>query len=41
LDVPAACRLANVAARRTVAEVGAYAVTRSDLATELASLEVA
>jgi D-beta-D-heptose 7-phosphate kinase/D-beta-D-heptose 1-phosphate adenosyltransferase len=41
LDVPSACRLANVAARRTVAEVGAYAVTRSDLATELASLEVA
>jgi rfaE bifunctional protein kinase chain/domain len=35
LDVPAACRLANVAARRAVAEVGSYAVTRDELATEL------
>jgi len=39
LEVPAACRLANVAARRTVAEVGSYAVTKSDLAAELALLE--
>jgi rfaE bifunctional protein kinase chain/domain len=38
LDVPAACRLANVAARRTVAEVGSYAVTRQELAQELALL---
>lgn len=38
LDVPAACRLANVAARRAVAEVGSYAVTRAELASELALL---
>lgn len=34
-ELPTACRLANVAARRTVAEVGAYAVTKSDLQSEL------
>lgn len=38
LEVPDACRLANVAARRAVAEVGSYAVTRQELAHELAVL---
>lgn len=36
--VPLACRLANVAAGRTVAEVGAYAVTKSDLQAELETI---
>lgn len=38
IDVPDACRLANVAARRAIAEVGTYAVTTADLAAELALL---
>jgi D-beta-D-heptose 7-phosphate kinase/D-beta-D-heptose 1-phosphate adenosyltransferase len=38
LEVPAACRLANVAARRAVAEVGSYAVTKQELVDELAVL---
>lgn len=37
-DVPDACRLANVAARRTVAEVGSYAVSKQELAAEVASV---
>jgi D-beta-D-heptose 7-phosphate kinase/D-beta-D-heptose 1-phosphate adenosyltransferase len=37
-DVPDACRLANVAARRAIAEVGTYAVTKADLKAELAAL---
>jgi len=40
LEVPDACRLANVAARRAVAEVGSYAVTRQELVDELAVLGV-
>jgi len=40
VDVPDACRLANVAARRAIAEVGTYAVTREDLRHELAALGV-
>jgi D-beta-D-heptose 7-phosphate kinase/D-beta-D-heptose 1-phosphate adenosyltransferase len=40
IDVPDACRLANVAARRAIAEVGTYAVTRDDLVSELAALAV-
>jgi D-beta-D-heptose 7-phosphate kinase/D-beta-D-heptose 1-phosphate adenosyltransferase len=35
IDIPDACRLANIAARRAIAEVGSYAVSRQDLADEL------
>jgi len=38
LEVPDACRLANVAARRAIAEVGTYAVTTADLKAELTAL---
>ena len=38
IEVPDACRLANVAARRAVAEVGSYAVTRDELKRELVAL---
>ena len=38
LAVPDACRLANVAARLAVAEVGSYAVTREELGHELTIL---
>jgi D-beta-D-heptose 7-phosphate kinase/D-beta-D-heptose 1-phosphate adenosyltransferase len=38
IDTPDACRLANVAARRAVAEVGSYAVTRDELKRELVAL---
>jgi D-beta-D-heptose 7-phosphate kinase/D-beta-D-heptose 1-phosphate adenosyltransferase len=40
IEVPDACRLANVAARRAIAEVGAYAVTCDDLRHELRVLGV-